>query len=661
MPTIETIPVWTVLPDWATEVISRYAWRTSVVESPTQAEQRRALRIGPRVTLSFTYALVDRERAFLDLMLSTNISGDWYFPLAYEIGRLSAALPPGSTSIPFARAHREFNVPGFGLLVGDDFTRYEVISLNTADVTQFNITATVGQWPAGTRLFPLRKGRLAGNARVSRRTQRAAVAQVDFFVTDNLAWGGMAALTEYASYPVWDYLPDESEAIDVSFDRLAYEIDNDSGVTARLDLTGIARTVQGFRWFLRGREQHASFLDLLHFLRGRLTPFWVSTFSRDFRIVAPVADGGVTAVCEYSGLSRLGGPIEGRRHIEIRLANGTVYRRRIETCVANADGTETLTLNAAMSTGFDAAAVARVSFLRLARLDQDEIEIAHITDSAGVARSATVLRSVRENRNAADWTPPPLDDVELIDAACGVEGAPLLYIGNANGLFDFGRATVEAFTPPTGSPPTPSTATQIKKLSFLNGGTVLGMTVAHRKIYHAASAGSTIFTFDADTGVVITGVNPGLGALRRLAYDGRYIFAGYNAAPQNIARLTRSLSLVSTITFPLTTLFAGGQIDAICVFNGMVVLSRRAIGAGANATKFHLYRIDGTLVYANFINASGLHVGLTYDGTWIYSSNPINGRVYRWDPATGLAAGDFALANPFSTTRAPIALAFAYE
>ena len=661
MPTIEDIPVWTILPDWATEVVSRYDWLTSIAESPTQAEQRRALRVYPRCTLDMSFVLYDRERTAMDLLLSQCISRDLYIPLPYEIGRLSAPLSIGATSIAFAKAYREYQEPGFALLIGDNWLDYEVISIESASLSHLTITATEQTWPAGTRIFPLRKGRIIDAPRTSRSTTRAGTAQVRFLFIEPLLWGGLAALTPYDGYPVWTFAPNEVEAIDFTWGRRADEMDNDTALPVRVDLTDVAYTSQSFRWMLQGRAQHADFLDLIHFLKGRLTPFWISTYSRDLEITETVADGATEITAKAVGYVRFGGPTEGKEDIEIRLKSGTVYRRRITDCDDSVPGQETFTLSSALSTGFEPSDVSRISFLRLARLDQDSVEIAHATDTAGAARAATAIRSVRENRDGPDWTPVPFDNVEMIDAACGFDGAPHLYMVNANGVFDFGMNVVEAFTPPPDTPP--STATQIKRLAFLTGGILRGTAVAGGKIYRTITGSTHILAFDSDTGDYVgEGTSIGLGQLRQLSYDGKYLYVGSDSAPQQIHRVTRAFAVVSSTDFLPVGDMSTDQIDAICAFNGMVLLSRRAIGATATETKFHLYRTNGALLYPNFIIASGRHIGVTYDGTYIYTANADTARVYRWNPDTGAAAGDFELDNPYGTSpRAPLHLAFAYE
>lgn len=655
MPTIEDIPVWTMLPDWATEIVARYEWLTSVVSSPTQAEQRRALRVFPRCTLDLSYVLYDRERAAFDLMLSYGVSRDWYVPLPYEIGRLSAPLSAGGTTIPFAKADREIKAPGFVLLLGSDFRTYEVISVESAAPSTLTISPAVNPWPAGTRLFPLRKGRIIDSVRTVRTTTRAGRAQLRFLFTEPLSWEGLVSLTPYADYPVWDFVPNEIEAIDFTWGRATDELDNDTAIPVRRDLTDLAYTTQSFRWFLRGRAQHAAFLDLLHFLRGRQTPFWISTYSRDLFLAEPVAEDSDILPVVDAGYVRFGGPVEGKDHIEIRLIDGSVYRRKILSAEVGDPGVELLTLDSAVTSELNPSDVSRISFLRLARLDQDAIEIAHSSDTAGVARASTAIRSVRENRDGPDWTPVPFDNVEMIDAACGTDGTPHLWAMNANGVFSFGYTTVEAFNPATGE--------QIKFVDFVNGGTARGMTSFGGRIYHTHSASGNIGIFSAVNGANLGGKAMGQGILRQLAYDGKYIWAGYNNEPQKLLRLTRNLAIVDSVDFsgPSGVVDVSQQIDGFVVINRYVLLCRRNIGAGASTTRFHLYNTRGQLVHMDFIVASGRHTGVAYDGQFIYTSNPDNDLIYRWNPDSGEAVDSFLPENPYSTARAPVSLSFIYQ
>jgi len=97
------------------------------------------------------------------------------------------------------------------------------------------------------------------------------------------------------------------------------------------------------------------------------------------------------------------------------------------------------------------------------------------------------------------------------------------------------------------------------------------------------------------------------------------------------------------------------------VFDGRVILCRRTIGLAATETKFSVYDTQGNLVFANFINASGRHSGITWDGTYIYTSEVDTDTIYRWSPATGALVDSFTLANPYATARAPLCLAFSFQ
>lgn len=75
----------------------------------------------------------------------------------------------------------------------------------------------------------------------------------------------------------------------------------------------------------------------------------------------------------------------GRRHIRIELHDGSVFYRRV-TGASESQSSESLALDSALGVDVNPADVRRISWMMLATLAADEVQIAHPTDSDGVAR-----------------------------------------------------------------------------------------------------------------------------------------------------------------------------------------------------------------------------------------------------------------------------------
>jgi hypothetical protein len=127
-----------------------------------------------------------------------------------------------------------------------------------------------------------------------------------------------------------------------------------------------------FSIVLETRDRVSDWLLWLSYRRGQYAPFWMPTWRRDFRLAVSAGAADTDLIVRDTGYTDSGFASEARRHVAVIVAGGgaiTIYPRRIEASVDNGDGTETLTLDAALGVDIDRAAV--LSFLVLARLADD--------------------------------------------------------------------------------------------------------------------------------------------------------------------------------------------------------------------------------------------------------------------------------------------------
>ena len=169
------LPVWTIAPNWREPVVERLAWMTDVFGSETGYEQRRAQRLAPRRSIEALYTPVDAERSFFELLLQRLGRTEFMLPLWFDQGLASAVA--GST-ITVDTVNREFAVGSMALLLGNDPFSFETFTISA--VAAGALTATVpltGIWPAGTTVYPLRRGWLDGES-VEPVTNRVASARL---------------------------------------------------------------------------------------------------------------------------------------------------------------------------------------------------------------------------------------------------------------------------------------------------------------------------------------------------------------------------------------------------------------------------------------------------------------------------------------------------
>lgn len=209
---------------------------------------------------------------------------------------------------------------------------------------------------------------------------------------------GVLLPDNYRGMSVLSSPPDEVTSLDYDYERMVEELDNQTGLPHYFDSAKIPFMKQRYIWVLRGRTQHKQFRELTYNLRGRVSVFWVPTFFQDFRLVAdtPVNDSFI--IVENTGYFNTGGIRTDRRDIMIELTNGEKMFRRIIAVTTSGSDREVLGLDTPLYEGLKVGDVHRISFITMCRLDQDNIEILHKTDSAGVATTSLSIRTAPELR-----------------------------------------------------------------------------------------------------------------------------------------------------------------------------------------------------------------------------------------------------------------------
>lgn len=375
-------------------------WATDVLVSESGAEQRRMLRRYPRCTIEYSGLVRGPARAYLDNLIVGRGAKKWYLPLWFDTHILDAeaagttlvsssitpdALPTGDAlfiqdAVPASGDLREIGAQGTGSLT-------LAVSVDAAQ---------------GSLFYPCRLAELTDQPSIRRLSDDLATVQSRFRLSesaDSFASVDPADVGEiYRDFPVLMNLPDEGDDLEYNYERITGEIDNSVNFPYRYDKAGIGFTKQSFPWLIVGRDSYRDFMRLTYYLAGRLNPIWLPTFFSDFEATSDIAAGS-TIIVRDCGFTVSGGPKINRQDIAISLVDGTTLFRRLEDSVADA-GTETLTVDSAFEDPIARADILRISFMSLNRLDADQVEIEHLTDTAGVAKSILTFRSAPDIRVA---------------------------------------------------------------------------------------------------------------------------------------------------------------------------------------------------------------------------------------------------------------------
>ena len=135
--------------------------------------------------------------------------------------------------------------------------------------------------------------------------------------------------------------------------------------------------------------------EFLHRRRGRQKALWLPSWQQDLVLDASeLATSGTITVKACGYASNIWPLSPAKRHLMLRSRGGTTLLRHVDVAVDNGDGTETLTLtgpNGETQHGVAIDTSWLVSFLRLVRLDRDEVEFSW---QGGVATVRIPIREI---------------------------------------------------------------------------------------------------------------------------------------------------------------------------------------------------------------------------------------------------------------------------
>lgn len=211
--------------------------------------------------------------------------------------------------------------------------------------------------------------------------------------------------------------PNDVEPLDYAYSRKMTILDNNVGVQHTYDVSGFI--TQQYSWYCHGREKLWKLRDLFTMLSGRRVPIWVPTFYSDFELVANDPPGGILIDVKRCGFTETGGPFQpNRRYVLIDQRDGVRQYRTILNSAMNGPDLERLEFETPLYAHLTPENVRRISFLVLCRLDTDEIEFIHHTDTRGMTTVTATFRSaagiegipVKEMPISGGYVPVDADD-----------------------------------------------------------------------------------------------------------------------------------------------------------------------------------------------------------------------------------------------------------
>jgi len=384
--------------DWTKPVNESLQWLTDILQSQTGYEQRRSLRVAPRITFDADILVYDQERQYFDLAMIGWSAKTFAMPVWPQQQWLNQAHNIGALVIYCDTTNRNFRANRLAMLRGQTAFESETVEVATVLNDQLILKRPLQQnWPRGTCLSPAVTVQLNDQPQLTKRTDRMMRTHLTLNVIEPVDHPEALPATIYRNYPVLIDAPNESEDLTHSYERLMSQLDNKTGLRLQRDNAQAAFSIYQYAWMTSGRVSQSNLRSLFYALRGSQKALWLPTFSDDLTVKAVIVASGQTLDIQWCGYTRFALGQLGRQDIQIILKNGTVLYRRITSASEVDSSTERLAVDQNFSTLINPGDIFRISFISLCRLSNDTVVFEHINDSDGIAKCSATFRGVRES------------------------------------------------------------------------------------------------------------------------------------------------------------------------------------------------------------------------------------------------------------------------
>lgn len=377
--------------DWSMQPELRHSFLTEVIESWNGAEQRISLRDQPRLSATYQYGLADTDQ-YLFSNLVGNFSGQYLVPiwpmqseLAEPVARFDSKALVNDLS--------DWVVPGCRVMLSDADT-WEVCLVASVAGREVVFSDLVKKnYRSGARLVPISQAWI--NEDVSSVAHGMSVevtgASFDFDEVELIRPAPVDDFTIFNRKRVLDIRPDRSKDCTIQYKRLRETLDPAIGRRYIYDrVQGAVKYLQ-FSWRFFDQLARKRFDDFAELERGAQGEFYVESplvamlLAKD--IEAPTLEITV-AQANYKNLlkSNTFAPA-----VALKLYNGTVLYRNVDSVIQGQDNTEVVTLQESVN-NIRMEDVEYIAPLFLGRFESDEF--AHTFDTTADSSTTKIIKQL---------------------------------------------------------------------------------------------------------------------------------------------------------------------------------------------------------------------------------------------------------------------------
>lgn len=381
-------------PDWNSEVEEKLSFWTQIIEAYSGKEQRISLRKFPRWSLAFEVINDGRAVNTLDSLMVGWSGRLFCLPDWTEKAILTKKALAGQYVVAVDLADSNLKAGDLAVLWSTpyDSETFEVGAVTAVSATL--LTPLAKDHAFGSFLMPARLGRVGLPLAADYLT--GSVVSFGAVLEPKEAESGLTPTPypeTYNGYQIVPFKHDFAEPLKHEYSRQFEEYDNGLGQYDYKDRHGqLHERFYKSRVFLQGRAEIRRFKNWLAGVQGRAAPFYIKVEQDQLQISRNVIGGQNIIHVNNSEFGLMAALSDLRNILVVRTKSGREWIARVTSYAPLDTGEVALYLNLIFPANFAPAEMDSVSFLRLVRLDEDEITIRHLVD--GLAEVDLVFRGI---------------------------------------------------------------------------------------------------------------------------------------------------------------------------------------------------------------------------------------------------------------------------
>ena len=385
-----------VVPNWDSNFVETFEYKTDVLTSYNKKEQRRSLLSQPRRKVRYS-ALIQGEV----LMQLRNKLHGWHsrafmMPLWYQMGRLVSGGQIGSMVIEVAENKYDF-VAGASICLWQDFNVNELVDIASVSGTTLTLSMPIANnFVAGAKVFPCMNVRMSDQHSIVNATN--TVAQMEFeLVADQaslkLPMPKQNAPTTYKGVEVLEHTPNWANEVSDEFQANVNVVDYDYGVQHWFSKDSPSLATRKQTYIMRNYDDVLWWKAFIHRQLGRLTSFYVPSWTMDLVKSGDYISGSNLFDVRDDYLSSIVSSSNERKILRV-VANNVVYYLTV-TAIREVNGLAQMELETPINVTIFENQFTQISFMQRCRLASDEIEFNYITrDKVELSLNLQQIREV---------------------------------------------------------------------------------------------------------------------------------------------------------------------------------------------------------------------------------------------------------------------------